>query len=171
MDPKFIAKVMEYVRKNPEILESVNDHLMPMPSDRNSIIERHLKLAEECKEISLCNRIFHNTPITDQFAVKKPSITTAPFMSMKSIRIKDLILSACNIGKKLNCTFIVDATVMTNAHSVVKDDYGDVIKVQIPNLISKNVSLKDQLDLIKKVYPNGSRISIKEPFFKVGFLK
>ena len=62
-------------------------------------------------------------------------LTTHDFEKYSEILMysQDLQLNSKNPNKKLVGSFVVEATVMTNAHSVIEDEVGNVVKVQIPN--------------------------------------
>jgi hypothetical protein len=134
---------------------------------RQQIIDLHYKMVDHNKSIYASNKnVVQTTGLTEPFVLKKRSGSTGSFPDLISVPVNDLQLNSKNPNKKLVGSFVVEATVMTNAHSVIEDEVGNVVKVQIPNPL-QGLSIEKQLQGIKKVYPKGSKIAIKEPFLKI----
>ncbi len=129
-------KVHQIMKENPEIVQkAMEEHLEKMQPDyysKEAIIDRHNAFANQ-----MMDRNLSHIPFSFPSVLKKPHASdNSRYGILTQIPISSLVVNTTHTGRKLVGTLVVDATVLSNAHSVIEDDYGRAIKIQLPNPFS-----------------------------------
>ncbi|XP_057849630.2 methyltransferase FGSG_00040 [Cryptomeria japonica] len=130
--------------------------------DKEALIEAHEKTYKGMRQIESmrgCN-------ITG-FTMRKPSEHWRPSVPLKGllpIRARELQIDKDHQGRVLFGTLCTDAHRMLGIMTILEDQYGDAVRLAIYNISPSTMETESP----RKLYPKGSKVAVKQPYFKQG---
>eukprot|EP01018_Ginkgo_biloba_P000819 Gb_23533 [translate_table: standard] len=100
-----------------------------------------------------------NKPMTE--ATRQSAIELA---SLRAIELPELRIGKTHGGRVVYGKLCVDAFKVSDIFTVLEDDSGRAIRVQINNVASATSTFLD----VQRLYPKGTELAIKEPYVKRG---
>ncbi|GLJ21779.1 hypothetical protein SUGI_0406510 [Cryptomeria japonica] len=101
------------------------------------------------------------------FTMRKPSEQlrlSVPLKGLRTIPARELQIDKHHKGRVLFGTLCADAHRMVGIMTVLEDQYGDAVRLAIYNASLPTV----EIEAPRKRYPKGSKVAVKQPYFKQG---
>ncbi|KAJ3398879.1 hypothetical protein HDV05_002197, partial [Chytridiales sp. JEL 0842] len=168
-----IMGAMTEMERNPDRFMEMAAMFQPLhpedPDYRQKLIERHMRSYPTKRGKNI--KYIANPQLSNQ--LKKPA-NLKPNLKLAEcapIYINGLKLNTTHRSRVLKGKIIARVFCMTNVHTIIEDDMGDVVKISFP--IPPIRRLKnagydvESAAILESIYPMGSRLAIIEPFYKI----
>lgn len=173
----FMKHSLQLMQQNPDMLEEFEKHVERVVNnaschgDRNKLIREHQKAYKENEKLRRYAHQHVSFPNNPFIAKKKfdSEDTCGDKNSALPIPISKLQVDSVHHGRVLRGTLIKRPFLIQGAHCLLEDRSGDVVKVCFypPELKQDSMSFNDRWMLTQQMFPEGTKIEIFAPFFKV----
>ncbi|XP_059075194.1 uncharacterized protein LOC131875174 [Cryptomeria japonica] len=143
------------------LVEKFKEFQASQEFSKEALTEAHEKTSKGMQEMESMRGYITGVTMRKPSEHWRPSV---PLKGLRPIRARELQIDKHHQGRVLFGTLCVDSYRMVGIMTILEDQFGDAIRLAIYNTSLSTMETEGA----RKLYPKGSKVAVKQPYFKQG---